>query len=438
MTERKIAIIGAGISGLTAAYRLVQDGFKVTVFESSSSPGGLAKSISLDGADIDIYYHFFCRGDHELFELLDELSLDHLLKWRKTRMGLYYRGTLQPFGNPLDLLFFDHFSFFEKMHFAWGILASKARSVNDWKKIEHIPAPEWLIKTFGRKAYTILHEPLIKMKFGRYMDILSAAWIWARIFRIGKSRTFFQEELLGYLEGNMNVLIQKLTAAIITRGGKIIYECPVREIQIENGAPKLFFPKRFPEQFNAVLSTVSTVVFRKYFDTLPKELERIVNSIKSIAVQCILFKLKLSFSPYFWMNVNDDTIPLAGLIETTNLNPNATPGGGHLLYLPQYLESTDPRFHASESDLVSENVVRLQKINPSFEPSSIILARLFRNTYAQPICETDFSRNIPPIQTSIPGVFMTDSSQLHPDDRTVSNSIGLGNKGAVKIRKSLE
>ncbi|HYV05654.1 MAG TPA: NAD(P)/FAD-dependent oxidoreductase [Blastocatellia bacterium] len=50
---RTIAIIGAGMGGLSAALRLAQQGFRVLVFEASAGPGGLASSFEIDGLAFD-------------------------------------------------------------------------------------------------------------------------------------------------------------------------------------------------------------------------------------------------------------------------------------------------------------------------------------------------------------------------------------------------
>ena len=56
--NKKVAIIGAGFTGLAAANHLTKQGFKVTIFEASSTEGGLASGFELMGAPLERAYHF--------------------------------------------------------------------------------------------------------------------------------------------------------------------------------------------------------------------------------------------------------------------------------------------------------------------------------------------------------------------------------------------
>jgi len=58
---------------------------------------------------------------------------------------------------------------------------------------------------------------------------------------------------------------------------------------------------------------------------------------------------------------------------------------------------------------------------------------VFREKYAQPICEVGFMKDMPDFRTPPRGLYLTDSSQPHPDDRTISNSLGLGKSAASAI-----
>lgn len=51
---KSVAVIGSGFSGISAACFLAKEGFEVTVFESNSTPGGRARSMSIDGFTFDM------------------------------------------------------------------------------------------------------------------------------------------------------------------------------------------------------------------------------------------------------------------------------------------------------------------------------------------------------------------------------------------------
>ena len=77
MTTKKIAIIGAGFGGLSAAFDLVRAGHEVTIFEGSDHPGGLAagfKSLEWEWS-VEKFYHHWFTSDHDMFEIIGELGL---------------------------------------------------------------------------------------------------------------------------------------------------------------------------------------------------------------------------------------------------------------------------------------------------------------------------------------------------------------------------
>lgn len=73
---KSIAVLGAGITGLTAAYRLSQRGHRVRVFEASPRPGGAMRSERIDGWLVEAGPNSILAGDPALAALLGELQLD--------------------------------------------------------------------------------------------------------------------------------------------------------------------------------------------------------------------------------------------------------------------------------------------------------------------------------------------------------------------------
>ena len=84
----KVAVIGAGISGLACAYRLQQLGMDVTVFESNSAAGGMIDSVEKDGFLFEAGPQSF-QGTPALLELIHELGLESQLQKANPRAPRY-------------------------------------------------------------------------------------------------------------------------------------------------------------------------------------------------------------------------------------------------------------------------------------------------------------------------------------------------------------
>ena len=431
---QKVAVIGGGVAGLSAAYDLLKGGADVTLFEKEDQLGGLASSFVLDDGYLERYYHFLCKNDNAYFDMLVELGLDGRVKWRLTKMAQFYQGRLYPFGDPWDLLFFSPLSWVDRLRFGLNIMAIKSRSADAWREIEDQTVEEWMVERFGRKTYEALHKPLIDLKFGPYGSRLSAAWMWARIHRLGKSRTpVLQMERLGYLVGGTQVLVDALVARIAALGGKIVTGQAVERITLDAGRVQSVSYAGQTEDFDAVLSTIPTPYLAKLVTGSGSELLADLNNIDSIGVTCLVLRLDRRFSRFFWTNISDERIAVAGAIEYSNLNPDACDNGDHIVYIPQYLPSTSPGYQKADEDIFNEYLDYLRIMQPDFDRAVIRDRWVFRDQYAQPICTTGFSRQVAGIDSPVGGLYITDSHQLYPDDRTVSNSIDLGHQAAEVI-----
>jgi len=68
-------IIGGGIAGLTAALRLAERGFSVTIFEKGSLMGGNLSAVQRNGVYYDVYPHMFAEWYHNFWNLAKDVSL---------------------------------------------------------------------------------------------------------------------------------------------------------------------------------------------------------------------------------------------------------------------------------------------------------------------------------------------------------------------------
>ena len=114
---KKIAVIGAGYTGLIAAKKLISQGYDVTIYEQSDRVGGIAKSVDVDGTKIEKHYRHIFKSDHYVIDLIKEMQLNKNLKWLSAKMGYYTDNKKYRFGQPLTLLTFRPLTLMEKLKF---------------------------------------------------------------------------------------------------------------------------------------------------------------------------------------------------------------------------------------------------------------------------------------------------------------------------------
>jgi protoporphyrinogen oxidase len=423
----RAVVIGAGPAGLRAACDLSRQGLDVTVLEGTGAIGGLASTFDMDGVAIERFYHFVCKGDDDLVGTLGELGLAEKLCWRRSRMAHFVDGRLYPFLTPIDLLRFRPLALTDRVRAGVALLRAKGMSE---AQLAPQYATQWLRGLFGEAAFRTIWEPLLRFKFADYAPQISAAWIWARAVRLSRSRSSPWHEELGYIDGGSQVLEDGLAQAVAQSGGRILLNSPAEVIQISGGRVAGVRVQGETLPADVVISTVTLRALRRMLPPLPHPYFQNLDRIPTIGLYCVLLRLKRAVTPIFWVNTNDPRIPFAGMIEYTNLNPLPKLGGDHILYIPQYVSVEDPRFSEADESIVTRYADALALIHPGFDRTWIRQAIVFRDRYAQPVCLTDYLTTTPPIATPIENLFVTDSSQLHPHDRSISGALSLGRQAA--------
>jgi protoporphyrinogen oxidase len=430
MGAERVCILGAGLAGLSAAYELGRRGYEVLLFESAPEVGGLAGSIMVDGTPIESFYHFICRSDADLIDLARDLGIDHKLSWRSSRTAFLYEGELYGFGTPLDLLRFRPVPPLERLRFGLNIIRSRYR--RSWRQLDGLSASSWLRREIGDRAYEVIWDPLLRIKFGDAHELISAAWIWHRINRIATSRrSFLGREELGYLELGSSTVID----ALLDRLGSmpklsLRTSTAIERIHIDDGKV-IGVSLRGEGEMIPCSFVVSTIALSRLPEIAPElnaDYRRQLESIDYLAVVCCLFILRRRLTDAFWININDRRIPFNGVIEYSNLNPVPGLGGRAVAYIPHYLPSSHPRFGFDDESLRAESVAGLQLVVPGFEESWIDRFFVSRATHAQAICTVGFADSVPDHATPVRGLFVTDSAQFYPEDRTISAAIRLGRK----------
>ena len=418
--SQRIAVLGAGPMGLAVAYQLARDGHRPVVFEADDRVGGMTAGFDFSGLQIERYYHFHCTSDSAFLHILDELSISHQMHWVETKMGYWYQNRLQAWGNPFALLQFRGLSLVAK--FRYGLHAFLCTKRTNWKPLDNIEATGWIRRWVGDEAWEVLWRRLFDYKFYDYSNNLSAAWIWSRIRRIGRSRYNLFREKLGYLEGGSTTLLNALKADIEQHGGSIRLSSPVQKIHIEQGRVTGVQTSDGLESFGKIISTVPLPYVPHLMPDLPQDILQKFQALKNIAVVCVIAKLKKPLSNNFWLNVNDPDMDIPGLVEYSNLRPL----DHSIVYVPFYMPGEHPKFAEADEVFLAKVKAYLKKINPELHDDDFIDIRASRYRHAQPICDPEYLSKLPPTALPIRGLWVADTSYYYPEDRGISESIGFG------------
>lgn len=423
----RVVVVGAGAMGLAAAWQAVRDGHDVTVLEAANEPGGMAAHFDLAGISIERYYHFICKTDYPTFDLLDELGIADRLRWRPTGMGFFTDGKLHKWGDPLSLLAFPGLSPIEKLRY--GLLAFISTKRERWDALERQTAREWITRWVGPRVFEKLWAPLLRLKFYEHADRISAAWMWTRVKRTGRSRRSLLQEELGYLEGGSETLVNALVEAITTAGGEVRTGSPVLRVTSDNGAVTGVETEVGSVPADAVILTVPTPWVSGMVPDLPQDLKDRYDAIPNIPVACLVFRLKRRVTPYFWVNISEPDIEIPGIIEFSNLRPVED----HVVFVPYYMPLTHPKWNWTDEALLAEALACIQRINPEVSADDVVAAHVARLRHAQPVCDPGFADRLPPVETPIAGLQIADTCFYYPEDRGVAESVRLGRAMAARV-----
>jgi protoporphyrinogen oxidase len=366
-----ICIIGGGITGLTAALRLMQSGHTITIYEQSSTLGGLLSSYTIENSQkqytIERLYHHIFSTDTALLSLLSELNLMQTLEWFSGSTGYCVDSIIHPLTTPLEILKYPHLTFMDKIRLGIFTLTIKKHHI---KELDTVTAESFIRKKLGNGLYTSFFEPLLRSKFGSNLEEISAAWLVSRVAI--RSDRGVSGERLGYLEHGFSHLVTALTAEL-EKKTTLLLHTPVTKIEQDRGW------KVNGVQYDTVISTIPPSMVT----TLGGPASEPVSYQCSMCMTLALPRDVLQ--GIYWINVADKA-PFGAVIGHTNFAPYDW-YNEHLVYLAAY--APKPPAPECENEML-DAFCRLFSV----KRSEILWHKLAIEPYAGPLYKTGYQTQI--------------------------------------------
>jgi protoporphyrinogen oxidase len=405
------AIVGGGIAGLAAAYRLQDHGEEVVVFEASDDLGGLAATYETAGDRIEKFYHHLSANERTIVELAEELGLGDRVEWRHKTDAFYVDGVVHPMEKLWEVAAYPHLSLYDKFRLGMLVMEVDVRSgwpdpdgFADLEAFEEVPVREFLLEQTTERVYEQFWEPLLSAKFGDRKEDVSAAWLLGRVKFRGE-RDPLRGEKLGYLEGGFHVLLDRLVEAVgpehVRTGAR------VTDLGFESGAVASLTAETTDERSSSSPGTGSRDddglethdVDGVVVAAMPNVLEDLTGHGCDIDFQgtvCSVWSMDRSLTDAYWVNLVDDA-PFGVFIEHTNYVPPERYGGEHLYYTASYVQDPGEEVWQMDDEAVEAHWREgIADLFTQFDPDDVNWVRTARNPTTAPVYETGYLEMVVP------------------------------------------
>ncbi len=418
-----IAIIGSGFLGLTLALRFSERGHRVTIFESAPDIGGLAAAWKIGDAVWDKHYHVTLLSDSYTQGIVEEIGLGGEFEWVQTKTGFYTDGRLYSMSDSVEFLRFPPLGLVGKLRLGGTIFY--ASRVRDWKTLEKIPVENWLTNLSGRKTFEKIWKPLLKAKLGDAYKESSAAFIWATIQRMYAARkSGLKKEMFGYVRGGYARVLKRFERVLREKGVEMRLESRVDTIRRSGESIVVESAGMLRDEYDKVIVTCAPGVAAGILPELREEERETLRAVKYLGIVCASVLLREPLSNFYVTNITDES-PFTGIIEMTAMVDRSEFGGKSLVYLPKYAAAADPLFELADEEIEKRFLDALSDMYPGFSSADVEAFRISRVKEVFPVPVLDYSEKLPPVETSIDGVYVLNSSQITNGTLNVNETVQL-------------
>jgi protoporphyrinogen oxidase len=408
----KVAVIGAGPAGISAAYQLSKANVEVHVYEAGPNVGGLARTIELWGQKVDIGPHRFLSSDRRVNELwLEVAGKDYEMVNRLTRI-VYRRKFFHYPLKPLDA--FSKLGPFEAAHCLASYFWSRARPMPLDGSFE-----AWVVNRFGRRLFEIFFKSYSEKLWGISCRQLDSDFAAQRIKKLtlleavknalsggrgNKHKTLADQ--FAYPIGGTGMIYERMAEGVKARGGQVFCKRPVRRVLAENGrATGIELEDGTTESYDHIISTMPLTQLVTRLPDLPEDIRHKAESLKFRNTVLVYLEVKSStLFPDNWVYIHSPDLQMGRISNFRNWVPELYGEAKTTILAVEYwCYDEDPMWKQPDEDLIKLASAEMRKTGllPNEE---ICNGYVYRIKRCYPVYDLGYKQRLKPVEAWLAGI----------------------------------
>lgn len=422
----KIAVLGGGIAGLTAAYDLSQKGYDVELFERSETLGGLARGFKPEHWDwpLEFAYHHIFANDTDIITFAEEIGFHGIYFKTPETNSVYEDPTVEnnyriiPVDSPKSFLQFPLLPLFDRVRASFFLAILKFLPM--LPLYERMSSEEFVRTFMGDKMWSVFFQELFRKKFGKYAGNILASFLWARINKRTQS--------LGYMKKGFQSFVDALEQANLDAGVKIHKGTLIKSVKKTREGFAVNGKK-----FAKIVSTLPSPALAHVADNLlPASYKKKLTGLSYLDARVLILETdKPVLNSSYWLNICTPKIPAMVVAQHTNFVDKEHYGGNHITYVGWYDERDSSIMKKPKDQLIKMLDPHLRAVEGS--KFKIKESYSFIGPFAQPIFDRKFKNRKPDFHSPVKGLYVANLDMTYPYDRGTNYAVKLGREVATLL-----
>ncbi|MDZ4860457.1 MAG: FAD-dependent oxidoreductase [Candidatus Hydrogenedentes bacterium] len=408
----RVAVIGAGPAGMTAAYELAKRGIAVDVYEASDTVGGLARSFRLWNQTVDLGPHRFFSSDKRVNALwLEVVGRDYHMVSRTTR--IYYRGKffhypLKPMNAFLQLGPFE----------AVRCVSSYAQQWVSPEK-EDGTFESWVVSRFGKRLFEIFFKTYSEKLWGISCRQLDSDFAAQRIKKLNlfeailnaissgknsKHKTLVDE--FAFPTGGTGMVYQRMAAYVIEKGGRVLLKTPVQRVVAGEGRARgVELTDGAFHEYDQVVSSMPISLLVSRLDDVPEDVR--ARALSLSFRNTILVYLNVDAADLFpdqWLYVHAQELKMGRITNFRNWIPELYGSERNsILAIEYWANDDDPMWTQDDAALIALAKEEMRATG-LIGDARIIDGHVHKIKRCYPVYERGYKDKLKPVEEYLTGV----------------------------------